>query len=148
MSTRFSIRSSEPQKLLPAPRIAGLLPARAESLRGSQDADSANFMYQNARLSEVPFPQQERLAKATTNLLDVAVAFALGELNEAALRAAEVVFHRAIAGRSPVQARNPAEYCAEMDADVLDWFQTASKSLVTARGDAIRELMTRRQRTQ
>ncbi len=107
-----------PQLLLAAPRIAGLLPARCAT--GQAEAQPT-FTYQNARLAEMPTYERERFLSVTCKLLDVAVAFALGDMNEQTLRAAEALFHQTLTGHAPPRARTPDAWRAERDASLLDW---------------------------
>ena len=138
----------ESRMMLCAPVVAGLLPARAETLlhREHDEKSSSNFLYENSRLSEIPKAENKRLCMAVTKLLDVAVACMIGDMNEAALRAAEVCFHRAVAGRSHVPPRNPADYCAQMDADVIDWYLDNAQLMTRARDEAVNEIAGMRQR--
>lgn len=64
-------------------------------------------------------------------------------LNENALRAAEVIFHRAAGGQSGVGTAGPKAYGAEVDADLMEWAIGASKRMAEARERAIREIATR-----
>lgn len=115
--------------LLCAPRIAGLLPARAG---GHTDA-APSFTFHDPRLAELSSVQRERLFDAARALLEIAVSFGVGTMNEDALRAAEVLFHRAAGGTSPARPTSPAAYKVEQDADLLAWYVDTAKHMAAAR---------------
>ena len=91
-----------PMLALPAPApIAGLLPARVPS---SEPPNApAPFIFDRPALSDLSSQQRERLYDATNVLLEIAVEFMLGTFNEDAIRAAEVLFHRAVGGKSSIR---------------------------------------------
>ena len=132
--------------LLPAPRIAGLLAARSVSSPGQANqapTSSAEFTYHNGGLTRLSAEQCAEFMDAVTTLLDVAVAYANGDMNDNALRAAQVLFHRQMTGHSPegpgrLDGRpiHPTAYRAERDADMLEWWAGARKRL-GARGKAV-----------
>lgn len=124
-----SLSHSHVTLLLPAPKIAGLLPARVgvEPEQAATQPVSA-FIYDTPQLAELPTEKRECLLDAARTLLDVAVGFVLDDLNEDALRAAQVLFHRQIVGHSPRRPMNPVTYRAERDADILEWALSAAKA--------------------
>ncbi len=138
MSHKDSLRTTA-TLLLSAPKIAGLLPAQAESLHinDAPDTSKGSFTYSNARLADVPESQCERLTAGMQALMDVAVAYALDEVNEAALRAAEVLFHRAAGGSIPAHPRSPQAYCAERDAELVDWWSQTARRLDLVRREIV-----------
>jgi|SRR5579859_3923899 len=136
-----------PYLLLTAPNIAGLLPAQAQSLQDDEHGQQPIFECCGPRLQRLSPTAREQLLTAIEKLLEVAVAFSLGEMNEAALRAAEVIFHRAIAGPSTPRPRNPIEYCAEKDADVLDWYLSQSQRAVSGQEEVRHDVAVLQERT-
>jgi len=110
--------------LLPAPRIAGLIAATSVTSKPLPE-----FTYRNARLADLSAGRRAQLIEAATTLLDVAVAVMCGDMNDSALRAAQVLFHRQLTGHSPDRPLNPVAYRAERDADLLDWWVGASRRL-------------------
>ena len=126
------VHSYSPMLALPAPRIAGLLPAHV----GPLPKPSAEFTYHNAALTALSPERCDQLIDAVTTLLDVAVAHATGEMNDNALRASQVLFHRQLTGHSPEgpgrqagKPTHPTAYRAERDADMLEWWAGARKRL-------------------
>ena len=119
-----------PPLMIDAPKIAGLLPARAASLveKETEALDAPSFTYTSTRLKELSVRRTEVLFQAMRTLIDIAVSFALEESNEAALRAAEVVFHRAAGGTTPIRPWTPEAYRAERDAVLVDWWIETSHS--------------------
>jgi hypothetical protein len=117
--------------LLPAPRIAGLIGATSvTSLPGQASqppTSSPEFVYRNAALTELSPERCAQFIDAVTTLLDVAVAYAHGDMNDNALRAAQVLFHRQLTGHSPDRPLTPLAFRSERDADLLDWWATARK---------------------
>ena len=120
--------------LLPAPKIAGLL-GTGETERAShdgrashdhymggaeKDADQARFTFVDWRLATLDAEQRRRFSDAAQTLLGVALRFAIDEMNEDALRAAQVLFHRKLTGHSPRRPMTPVAFRAEGDADLLD----------------------------
>lgn len=120
-STPFSYASFPAVLLLPAPHIAGLLPAHCP------EPQAETFTYTNSRLADLTAEQHEKLFNVTQTLLDVTVSFLLGDVNADAFRAAEVLFHRAAGGPPSTRPLNPERYRAERDADLLDWLVTAAR---------------------
>jgi len=98
---------------LPAPKIAGLLPSGLKPT-------PAPFVFDRPVLAELSVSQRERLYEAAAVLLEIAVEFMVGTFNEAALRAAEVMFHRAAGGASAIRSVGMTAFNAEVDAD---WFE-------------------------
>jgi len=88
---------------LPAPKIAGLLPS---GLKPSP----APFVFDRPALADLNMAQRDRLYQAAEVLLEFAVEFIVGTFNENALRAAEVLFHRATGAQSPIKTVGPASY--------------------------------------
>ncbi len=135
-----SVQGSRPlcsaQLLLAAPKIAGLLPASVPS----QAKPPPVFTFTDPRLAEMPAEQCARLFDATRALLAIALDFGDGGLSEEALRAAEVVFHRAAGGQSVVRPLHPKAYNAEFDADLIEWRLTTTRHMKEARENAIHEL--------
>jgi len=113
---------------LPAPvPIAGLLPARVPSSEPPSDAP-APFIFDRPALAELTAAQREHLYDATNVLLEIAVEFMLGTFNEDAIRAAEVLFHRAVGGKSSLRPLSPAAFNAEIDADWLEMLARAKRA--------------------
>ena len=117
-----------PMLALPAPApIAGLLPARVPSSEPPSDAP-APFIFDRPALAELTAAQREHLYDATNVLLEIAVEFMLGTFNEDAIRAAEVLFHRAVGGKSSLRPLSPAAFNAEIDADWLEMLARAKRA--------------------
>jgi len=116
-----------PMLALPAPApIAGLLPARVPS---SEPPNApAPFIFDRPALAELTAAQREHLYDATNVLLEIAVEFMLGTFNEDAIRAAEVLFHRAVGGKSSLRPLSPAAFNAEIDADWLEMLARAKRA--------------------
>src|SRR5579864_1788226 len=117
--------------LLPAPRIAGLIAATSVTSEPPPKL-SPEFTYRNATLTDLSTEQHTRFTDAVTTLLDVAVAYTHGAMNENALRAAQVLFHRQLTGHSPDRPLTPVAYRAERDADLLDWWVGATRRLAAS----------------
>ena len=114
---------------LPAPApIAGLLPARVPSSESPKQAAPAPFIFDRPVLADLSTAQRERLYDATNVLLEIAVEFMVGTFNEDAIRAAEVVFHRAVGGKSVVRPLSPQAFNAEIDADWLEMLARQTRS--------------------
>lgn len=120
--------------LISGPPIAGLLPVRAESLVANETRNSTEhtFVYHNERLTYVSEPQRIRLVTAMQSLTDIAIAFDLGEVNEAVLRAAEARSHKEVGG-TPRTSRTPQAYRAKRDADLVDWWVQTTRRLAFVR---------------
>src|SRR5579859_6741135 len=103
-----------PLLMLPAPKVAGLLGS------GTPQPDPATFTFTDPRLATLNADERQKFADAAQNLLNVALRFAADELNEDALRAAQVLFHRKLTGHSPKRPLTPTAFKAEGDADMLD----------------------------
>ena len=117
-----------PMLALPAPApIAGLLPARVPSSEPPPNAP-APFIFDRPALADLSTAQRERLYEATNVLLEIAVEFMVGAFNEDAIRAAEVLFHRAVGGKSVVRPLSPAAFNAEIDADWLEMLARAKRA--------------------
>ena len=116
-----------PMLALPAPApIAGLLPARVPS---SEPPNApAPFIFDRPALADLSAQQREHLYDATNVLLEIAVEFMIGALNEDAIRAAEVLFHRAVGGKSSIRPLSPAAFNAEIDADWLEMLARAKRA--------------------
>lgn len=121
--------------LLPAPRIAGLIAATSVTSQAPPKS-SPDFTYRNASLTDLAAEERAQFIEAVTTLLDVAVAYVHGDMNDNALRAAQVLFHRQLTGHSPDRSGrhigrplHPTAYRAERDADLLDWWVGARKRL-------------------
>ena len=114
---------------LPAPApIAGLLPARVPSSEPPKQAAPAPFIFDRPALADLTAAQREHLYEATNVLLEIAVEFMIGVLNEEAIRAAEVLFHRAVGGKSSIRPLSPAAFNAEIDADWLEMLARAKRA--------------------
>ena len=117
-----------PMLALPAPApIAGLLPARVPSSE-PPPAPFSPFIFDRPALADLTAAQREHLYDATNVLLEIAVEFMLGVLNEEAIRAAEVLFHRAVGGKSSIRPLSPAAFNAEIDADWLEMLARAKRA--------------------
>ncbi len=116
------------QLLLPAPHIAGLLPAHVQSSQPPPEPPPAPFVFDRPNLADLSQAQRERLYHAADILLDSAIEFMVGTFSEEILRAAEVLFHRAAGGKSTVRPLGPAAYNAEVDADWLEMLTRAKRS--------------------
>ena len=134
------------QLCLPAPQIAGLLPARVPSSEPSQDSAPAPFIFDRPNLADLTPAQRVRLYEAADMLLEVAVEFMVGTFNEDALRAAEVMFHRAAGGQSAIRPLGPAAFNAEIDADWLEMLARAKRARPMTPAEA--ETVVRRTHTQ
>ena len=118
-----------PMLALPAPApIAGLLPARVPSSEPPKQAAPAPFIFDRPTLADLSTQQREHLYDATNVLLEIAVEFMIGALNEDAIRAAEVLFHRAVGGKSTIRPLSPAAFNAEIDADWLELLARAKRA--------------------
>jgi len=122
--TSYSYFSAQQPLMLPAPRIAGLLPARVPS-SAEPPPDCQPFVFDRPALAELSTTQRASLYEAAETLLDIAVEFMLGTFQEDALRAAEVVFHRAAGGQSAIRPLGPQAFNAESDAA---WLQTLARA--------------------
>ena len=117
-----------PMLALPAPApIAGLLPVRVQSSEPPPNAP-APFIFDRPALADLTAAQREHLYDATNVLLEIAVEFMLGTFNEDAIRAAEVLFHRAVGGKSSLRPLSPAAFNAEIDADWLEMLARAKRA--------------------
>jgi len=132
-----AIGSYSPVLALPAPRIAGLLPARTP--RPASDPPSPVFTFTDARLSELDSLHRDRIFAAITMLFNVAVGHALNDLNDQALNAALTLVRRSITGERMLPI-NPAQYCAEVDADLLEMLVGAEQRQTARRVQVDREL--------
>ncbi len=109
--------------LLSAPKIAGLLmpPRPSEPPPPEPEAEPVArvFTYRHARFAELTEGEYAAFIRATDILLEVGVNYMLGVMNEDALRAAEIVFHRGVGGAKSKYPLNPEAYSAERDADFI-----------------------------
>ena len=111
---------------LPAPApIAGLLPARVPSSEPPKYSEPAPFIFDCPSLADLTEAQRERLYEGANVLLEIAIEFMIGTFNEDALRAAEVMFHRAAGGKSAIRPLGPQAFKAENDAD---WFAMVARA--------------------
>ena len=116
-----------PMLALPTPApIAGLLPARVPSSEPPKQVSP--FIFDRPALADLTPTQREHLYEATNVLLEIAVEFMLGTFNEDAIRAAEVLFHRAVGGKSSIRPLSPAAFNAEIDADWLEMLARAKRA--------------------
>ncbi len=131
-----------PLLMLPAPRIAGLLPARVAVTSGEPPPapDLSIFTYTHPGLAELPTAQREKLLNGAKVLLDVALDFALNGLAEDALRAAEVLFHRAAGGQPPKHFKSPKEFSIDHQSKLMEIMIAVSNVPVITREQAEREL--------
>ncbi len=114
----YSHFPAQPQLLLAAPRIAGLLPARVPSSEVPPEPDAPlRFIFDRPSLADLTDQQREHLYESTSKLLEIAIEFMVGTFNEEALRAAEVIFHRGVGGKSALRPLGPKAFNAEVDAD-------------------------------
>ena len=107
------------QLLLPAPRIAGLLPASVQRPPDDHDHAVAPFIYNDPRLADLSPDLREQLYTAAKILLDVAIAHTQGTVNDHALNTALSLFRRAVTGK-PMKPMTPAQYKAEADVMFLE----------------------------
>ena len=136
-----------PMLALPAPvPIAGLLPARVPS---SEPPNApAPFIFDRPALADLSAQQREHLYDATNVLLEIAVEFMLDTFNEDAIRAAEVLFHRTVGGKSSIRPLSPAAFNAEIDADWLEMLARAKRARPISYAEAtetVREAQAQRQ---
>jgi len=135
-SQSVSHASFPPFLMLPAPKIAGLLPSglptSAEN-KTSQSQPASSFTFSDPRLVFLTTEQRDRLFGATHSLLEIATRFVSREMNEDALRAAQALFARKLTGHPTIGALNPAAYRAEDNADLIDWMLTAEKRRASTR---------------
>jgi len=99
-------------------------------------------------LADLTPVQREHLYEATNVLLEIAVEFMIGVLNEDAIRAAEVLFHRAVGGKSTVRPLSPQAFNAEIDADWLEMLARAKRARPMTYADAtetVRQAQAQRQ---
>ncbi len=106
---------------LPAPSLAGLLPARCVTSTASEPPIPPKaFTYSSPYLIDLSANQQGKIFDDARILLDVAVDYTRDLLNDHALNTAIAAFRQAVSGK-PMQAHNPAEFNAEMDAPILEY---------------------------
>ncbi|MHB8630125.1 MAG: hypothetical protein ACYDBJ_17160 [Aggregatilineales bacterium] len=82
--------------LLPPPKIAGLLPAHAESLHRSDTPTAKPFIYADPRLADLSDKTRIDLDKLVTTLLKVTVGLLVDDLSEAEFTIASETFHRRV----------------------------------------------------
>ena len=146
-SASYSHFPAQPQQLmLPAPHIAGLLPAHVPSSEPPPDSAPTPFVFDRPNLADLTAAQRVRLYEAADMLLEIAVEFMVGTFNEDALRAAEVMFHRAAGGKSAIRPLSPATFNAEIDADWLEMLARAKRARPMTPAEA--ETVVRRARAQ
>ena len=115
-----------PMLALPAPApIAGLLLARVPSSEPPEQSEPAPFIFDRPSLADLTAAQRERLYEGANVLLEITIEFMIGTFNEDALRAAEVMFHRAAGGKSAIRPLGPQAFKAENDAD---WFAMVARA--------------------
>ena len=125
-----------PMLALPAPApIAGLLPARVPSSEPPKQA--APFIFDRPALSDLTTIQREHLYEATNMLLEIAIEFMVGTFNEDAIRAAGVLFHRAVGGKSSLRPLSPQAFNAEIDADWLEMLARAKRAQPISYAEAV-----------
>ncbi|MHB8626763.1 MAG: hypothetical protein ACYDEO_11215 [Aggregatilineales bacterium] len=98
--------SYSPFLALPAPNIAGLLPAQAESLHRGDKLKAEPFTYIDPRLADMSERTRTELDKLVTTLLKVTVGLLVDDLSESEfaiaggtfLRQVETLYHGAIVG--------------------------------------------------
>jgi hypothetical protein len=100
---------------LPAPQIAGLLPAP----KPETPPPPLTFTYTDARLGELTDVQRETIFVAMTLLLDVGLEYQAGTLSDRALNAALTGFRKAVGGA--FRPMNPTQYAAECDVPLLEF---------------------------
>jgi|SRR5579859_113279 len=105
----FSQKESETTRFLPFSRV-----------REKGAGDEGTFTFTDPRLATLNTEQHQKFSEAAQTLLNVALRFTIDELNEEALRAAQVLFHRKLTGHSPKRPMTPTAFKAEGDADMLD----------------------------
>jgi hypothetical protein len=106
---------------LPAPKIAGLLPA-------PKPEPPPTFTYRNPDLATMSEQKRDALFAAATLLLDVAVAHQAGAMSDHALHTALAAFRKAVTGKA-AKPMNPAQFAAQMDVPLLEFV------METRRGD-------------
>jgi len=116
---------TSPYLLLPAPKVAGLLPAPQvipppPPPEPNAKAPIEAFTYTSPYLVELSEERRAKLFNATQILLDVAIEVARETLTDHALNTAIIVFRQAISDK-PITARNPTEFSAIMDAPLLEY---------------------------
>ncbi|MHB8629414.1 MAG: hypothetical protein ACYDEO_24835 [Aggregatilineales bacterium] len=88
--------SYSPFLALPAPKIAGLLPAQAESLQRGNTLKAEPFIYANPRLADLSDKTRIDLDKLVTTLLKVTVGLLADDLSESEFAIASETFHRRV----------------------------------------------------
>ncbi|MHB8627524.1 MAG: hypothetical protein ACYDBJ_28935 [Aggregatilineales bacterium] len=81
---------------LPAPKIAGLLPAQAESLHRSDTPKAKPFIYADPRLADLSDKTRIDLDKLVTTLLKATVGLLADDLSETEFVIAGETFHRRV----------------------------------------------------
>lgn len=118
--------------LLAAPRIAGLLPARA----GSDSAPADTFTYRSTELAALAASDRTRILENITALLDTAIRFVQDKVDISALLFAEDKFHQALSDT----ARVPPEYQRRADIqDKISEFMEDAQERIAARYAEIEE---------
>jgi len=99
-------------------------------------AVAESFTHHNAAFADLSDTQRTDLFDAARLMLDVAVEYIRGTLNDHTVTTAIMVYRQAIS-TEPITARNPAEFNAIMDAPILQFLvdrarrQAAATSNVT-----------------
>ncbi len=142
--------SHTPLPLIAAPRIAGLLSATVSSTQTKSthnqqtppepDSPVKSFLYKNPLLAELDPEKRDHLLQTVEMLLDIAVDCALGSVDVAALRAAQVLLHRAVTGHSPERPLNPISFRSERDANILEWIVETKRERAAQQAEQEREL--------
>jgi hypothetical protein len=89
--------SYSPFLALPAPKIAGLLPAQAESLQRSDTPKVEPFTYADPRLADISDRTRVELDKLVTTLLRATVGLLVDDLGESEFAIAGSTFLRQVA---------------------------------------------------
>ena len=142
----YSRFSAQAQLLLPAPHIAGLLTAGTIPSTAPIDTPLP-YVFDRPALADLSQIQRARLFEATDILLEIAIEHLVGAFGENALRAAEVLFHRAAGGQSALRPVGPAAFHAEIDADWLTTIAEAKriKPMSTAEAESTLDAIRARQ---
>ncbi|MHB8627848.1 MAG: hypothetical protein ACYDBJ_23650 [Aggregatilineales bacterium] len=88
--------SYSPFLALPAPKIAGLLSAQAESLHRSDKLKTEPFIYTDPRLADLSDKTRVELDKLVTTLLKATIDLLVDDLGESEFAIASETFHRRV----------------------------------------------------
>ena len=106
---------------LPAPSIAGLLPAPAPTPEPPPIESTAEpFTYSSPFAAELSESQRKVIYDAARILIDVAVEYMRDTLNDHAVDTAIMMYRQAI-DQKPIKVRNPADYSALMNTPDLEY---------------------------